>query len=71
MIWDDGTCAITEKELMVNLHAIRHDASQASAEEAAQKAVGVLTTEHRVEWAKLRSILKTDRENADVLAMVG
>ncbi|OQR93505.1 choline/Carnitine O-acyltransferase [Achlya hypogyna] len=68
VVWEDGTPAVTEKEIAENLRAIRADARKLSDEHIADSAVGVFTTEHRVEWARLRTELQTD--NADTLDMV-
>ncbi|RHY29941.1 hypothetical protein DYB32_009456, partial [Aphanomyces invadans] len=67
VMWDDGTAAITEREIMDNLRRIVEDANSFPAAAVSSSAVGVLTTEHRVIWAKLRKVLQQD--NADTLAM--
>ena len=53
---------------MSNLRAIKADAEKASDIEAATEAIGVLTTEHRVTWARLREKLVV--HNADNMAVV-
>jgi len=68
VIWQDGTSAINEKQLIANLRAIKDDATRTADIDAATDAVGVLTTEHRVSWANLRAELK--KENKDTLSMV-
>ncbi|TYZ57119.1 hypothetical protein PybrP1_007896 [[Pythium] brassicae (nom. inval.)] len=68
VIWEDGVTAITERELVNNLRAIKDNAMQATDVEAASQAVGVLTTEHRATWAKLRQQLLV--HNAESLAVV-
>ncbi|KAF0709620.1 Aste57867_5845 [Aphanomyces stellatus] len=68
VMWEDGTACITEKEIMENLQRIVADANSISTTEMAASAVGVLTTEHRVSWAKLRKVMQAD--NADALAMI-
>ncbi|ETW01494.1 hypothetical protein, variant [Aphanomyces invadans] len=68
VMWDDGTAAITEREIMDNLRRIVEDANSFPAAAVSSSAVGVLTTEHRVIWAKLRKVLQQD--NADTLAMI-
>ncbi|KDO26813.1 hypothetical protein SPRG_08103 [Saprolegnia parasitica CBS 223.65] len=52
----------------VNLRAIRANARQCSDDHIADSAVGVFTTEHRVEWARLRTELQA--ENAATLDMI-
>lgn len=68
VIWEDGVTAITERELVNNLKAIKENAMQATDIEAASQAIGVLTTEHRANWAKLRQNLVI--KNAESLAVV-
>ncbi|DAZ97863.1 TPA: hypothetical protein N0F65_003290 [Lagenidium giganteum] len=68
VIWEDGTTAITERELVQNLKAIKENAMKATDIEAATEAVGVLTTEHRADWARLRERLLIN--NADNLAVI-
>lgn len=68
VIWEDGVTAITERELVHNLRAIKENAMQATDVEAASQAIGVLTTEHRATWAKLRQQLLVN--NAESLAVV-
>lgn len=68
VIWEDGVTAITERELVNNLKAIKENAMQATDIEAASQAIGVLTTEHRANWAKLRQKLIV--KNAESLAVV-
>jgi carnitine O-acetyltransferase len=66
--WEDGVTAITERELVANLKAIKEDALHTDELTAASQAVGVLTTEHRANWAKLRAKLLED--NAETLAVL-
>ncbi|TMW64400.1 hypothetical protein Poli38472_013022 [Pythium oligandrum] len=68
VVWEDGVTAITERELVANLKAIREDATKASDLEAASHAMGVLTTEHRATWANVRTKLLKD--NAQSLAVI-
>ncbi|CAK4656895.1 hypothetical protein LEN26_015139 [Aphanomyces euteiches] len=68
VMWEDGTAAITEREIMENLRLIIADANSLSSAETSTSAVGVLTTEHRVVWARLRKVLQED--NAETLAMI-
>lgn len=68
VIWEDGVTAITERELVNNLKAIKENAMRATDIEAASQAIGVLTTEHRANWAKLRQNLVI--KNAESLAVV-
>ena len=67
-MWEDGTAAITEREIMENLRRIIADANSLSSDKTSKSALGVLTTEHRVVWARLRKVLQED--NAETLAMV-
>lgn len=66
--WEDGVTAITERELVANLKAIKEDAQKTDELSAASQAVGVLTTEHRANWAKLRAKLIVD--NKDTLDII-
>ncbi|ETV71669.1 hypothetical protein, variant [Aphanomyces astaci] len=68
VMWEDGTAAITEREIMDNLRRIVDDANSRPPATVSSSAVGVLTTEHRVSWAKLRKVLHQD--NAETLAMI-
>ncbi|OQS05396.1 choline/Carnitine O-acyltransferase [Thraustotheca clavata] len=68
VVWEDGTPALTEKELIENLRAIRADASKLPDELMAEEAVGVFTTEHRAQWARIRQ--KLEVENSDTLDMI-
>ncbi|CAI5743230.1 unnamed protein product [Hyaloperonospora brassicae] len=68
VVWPDGVAAITERELVANLQAIRDDARRADDVAAAASAVGVLTTERRATWAKLRATLQ--RQNEAALAVI-
>ncbi|CAH0521946.1 unnamed protein product [Peronospora belbahrii] len=68
VIWEDGVTAITERELLANLKVIHEDALKANDVEAASSAVGVLTTERRPKWAKLRA--KLQAKNKDTLAVI-
>ncbi|GLE00668.1 hypothetical protein PINS_up009456 [Pythium insidiosum] len=68
VIWEDGVTAITERELVNNLKAIKDNALKASDVEAASQAVGVLTTEHRATWAKCRAkLLQQNDKNLAVI----
>jgi carnitine O-acetyltransferase len=62
---DQGHLAVTEKDIASNLRAIERDATQ-----AAESAVGVLTTENRLNWAKLRETLESDTYNGASLRVI-
>lgn len=62
---------LTERQLISNLHAILKDADQTPAAEAAERAVGLLTTETRPVWASVRAdLLVPDPLNARCLSTV-
>ncbi|KZV79022.1 acyltransferase ChoActase/COT/CPT [Exidia glandulosa HHB12029] len=61
---------MTEREILRNLQAIVTDADQTPAEQAAQHAVGVLTTENRKTWSHLRRTLHKNRNNDACLKVV-
>lgn len=65
---DQGGIALNEKQIAANLRAIAKDAAQTPVASIAERAVGVLTTENRVNWAKLRGQLaQTDAEALKVV----
>ncbi|RCH87003.1 hypothetical protein CU098_005344 [Rhizopus stolonifer] len=61
---------LTEKDIAANLKAIMKDAVATPVESVAQHAIGVLTTENRLNWARLRQELNSDQTNADNLRVV-
>ncbi|ORZ16240.1 acyltransferase ChoActase/COT/CPT [Absidia repens] len=61
----NGAVALTEKEIAANLRAIVRDASQVPIQDIAKHAVGVLTTENRRNWARLRTSLQKDSSNSN------
>jgi carnitine O-acetyltransferase len=65
-----GNIILTEKEISANLRAIVKDAKETPVSSIAEQAVGVLTTENRQNWAKLREELQSDKTNADALRVV-
>lgn len=67
---DEGNIAVTEKEVVANLKAIRADATKTAVHDIAKNAVGVLTTESRPVWARLRDRLNEGQENREALQVV-
>jgi carnitine O-acetyltransferase len=67
---EDGNIAVTEKEIVANLKAIRSDAAKTPVHEIAKHSVGVLTTESRPNWARLRERLNEGGENREALKVV-
>ncbi|KAI9496838.1 acyltransferase ChoActase/COT/CPT [Zychaea mexicana] len=67
---EHGEVALTEKEIASNLRAIIRDAAQIPVTEIAKNAIGVLTTENRRNWARLRTELQNDPVNKDALQVV-
>ncbi|KAJ3734874.1 carnitine acetyl transferase [Lentinula guzmanii] len=61
---------LTEREIIRHLQAIIDDASTLSTKDVAQRAVGVLSTENRKIWSKLRSTISSDKHNASCLEIV-
>ena len=59
----DNKPLLTEREVIRNLQAIVNDADETKPAEAAHQAIGVLTTENRKTWSKLRTVLKTTTTN--------
>lgn len=67
---ESGNFVLTEKEIAANLRAIIRDSAQTPVTEIAKNAMGILTTENRRNWAKIRNQLKADpvnHENLDVV----
>lgn len=67
---ENGEFALTEKEIAQNLRAIKNDARKVPVTEIAKNAIGVLTTENRRNWARLRRDLQNDPVNRDALQVV-
>ncbi|KZF20638.1 carnitine acetyl transferase [Xylona heveae TC161] len=69
---DNSDIIMTEKDLVLNLQVIVDDAQMTPIEEAAKGALGVLSTENRKVWARLRDILTREEgsNNADCLGIV-
>ncbi|KAJ8655847.1 hypothetical protein O0I10_008511 [Lichtheimia ornata] len=67
---ENGDFALTEKEIAQNLRAIKNDARKVPVTEIAKNAIGVLTTENRRNWARLRKDLQNDPVNRDALQVV-
>ncbi|KAL1955779.1 hypothetical protein VTO42DRAFT_8099 [Malbranchea cinnamomea] len=63
---------MSEKDIQTNLQCIVEDASQTPIQEAAKGALGVLSTENRKVWSRLRDILTRDpgSNNAECLNIV-
>lgn len=59
----DMRCNISQDEIAENLRAIREDSLDASASQAVQQAVGVLTGENRNDWAVARNRLMAVSDN--------
>lgn len=67
----DNSVAITERQLVQNLKAIKKDATTEPVMEAAKRAIGVLSTEKRHIWAGLRQVLQAGEAiNAECLKIV-
>lgn len=67
---ESGDLTLTEKEIAANLKAILKDSAKTPSTDIAKKAVGVLTTENRRNWAKLRSQLESDDVNREALHFI-
>ncbi|KAF5386863.1 hypothetical protein D9615_002089 [Tricholomella constricta] len=73
---EDNLPVLTEREVLRNLQAIVSDADKTNRSEphtpsqVARGAVGVLSTENRKIWSKLRGKLASDRHNASCLEIV-
>lgn len=61
---------LTEKEIASNLRAIVRDAAKVPVTGIAKNAIGVLTTEKRRNWARLRDELNSDPVNRAALRVV-
>ncbi|KAI8971435.1 acyltransferase ChoActase/COT/CPT [Mycotypha africana] len=68
---NDGDILLTEKEIVANLRVILKDAANTPVEDRAKQAMGVLTTENRINWAKIRQQeLLREESNAEALKIV-
>jgi carnitine O-acetyltransferase len=61
---------LTEQEMVRNLQSIVDDASTMTLKDVAQKAIGVLSTENRKAWSKLRGTIAGDKHNTSCLELV-
>eukprot|EP00298_Acanthocystis_sp_HF-20_P013906 c20556_g2_i1.p1 GENE.c20556_g2_i1~~c20556_g2_i1.p1 ORF type:complete len:719 (+),score=321.10 c20556_g2_i1:24-2159(+) len=67
---ENNTVALNEFDICKNLAAIVADADRISHEEATKSAVGILTTEDRTIWAKMRQKLEANQDNGDNLKTI-
>ncbi|KAG9308884.1 carnitine acetyl transferase [Chiua virens] len=67
---DENRPLLTEREVLKNLQAIVQDADKTPITEVARASIGVLTTENRKTWSRLRQALSEDRTNAACLRLV-
>ncbi|KAI8980801.1 acyltransferase ChoActase/COT/CPT [Pilobolus umbonatus] len=67
---ESNNFVLTEKEIAANLRAIMRDSAQTPVSEVSKNAVGILTTENRRNWAKLRTQLKSDPVNREALQII-
>ncbi|KAG6855500.1 hypothetical protein H0H87_001987 [Tephrocybe sp. NHM501043] len=67
---EDNQPVLTEREVLRNLQAIVQDADETDRSEVARGAIGLLSTENRKVWSKLRAKLAGDRHNASCLEIV-
>ncbi|KAJ7891426.1 hypothetical protein B0H14DRAFT_3698769, partial [Mycena olivaceomarginata] len=67
---DENRPVLTEREVIRNLQAIVIDADKTHRSEVSRSAIGVLSTENRKEWSRLRATLSTDHNNAPCLEIV-
>ncbi|KAH7098270.1 acyltransferase ChoActase/COT/CPT [Auriculariales sp. MPI-PUGE-AT-0066] len=61
---------MTEREILQNLKAIVADADKLPVDQIAATAVGMLSTENRKVWSKLRKDLQSDRANSACLNVI-
>ena len=70
-LWPDGTVAVSEADIKEILTAILHDADKMDQEMSIKQALGVLTTQPRKKWAKLReNLVQSSPHNAEALEIV-
>ena len=69
---DNADLIMTEKDVALNLQVIVDDAEETPIQEAAKRALGVLSTENRKIWSGLRDVLTREENsnNADCLGIV-
>ena len=69
---DNSDVIMTEKDIIVNLQTILDDAVQTPIQDAAKRALGVLSTENRKVWSGMRDVLTREphSNNADSLNIV-
>ncbi|KAG8214291.1 acyltransferase ChoActase/COT/CPT [Butyriboletus roseoflavus] len=67
---DENRPLLTEREVLRNLQAIVQDADKTPITEVARASIGVLTTENRKTWSRLRQALAEDRTNAACLRVI-
>lgn len=66
----EGKIILSEKQIAANLRAIVKDAAETPASSISERAMGVLTTENRLNWARLRDELQSDETNAEALKVI-
>lgn len=70
-LWPDGTVAVDESDIVDILRAIQNESREAPLSEAGQRAIGVLTSLPRGDWAKARkAIVDSSPKNAASLRIV-
>ncbi|KAJ7574062.1 acyltransferase ChoActase/COT/CPT [Mycena floridula] len=67
---DENRPLVTERDVIRNLQAIIKDANKTDRTEVARGAIGVLSTENRKIWSKLRATLSMDRNNQSCLEII-
>lgn len=69
---DNSDLIMTEKDIALNLQTIVDDAQHTPIQEAAKGALGVLSTENRKVWSRMRDVLLREEgsNNADSLGIV-
>ncbi|CAK7908775.1 putative mitochondrial carnitine O-acetyltransferase [[Candida] anglica] len=68
----DNNLLLSEKELVINYKSIVHDSHQSSNDDVAKSSFGVLTTENRRIWAKIRNSpaiteIESNKEILDII----
>ena len=71
-LWEDGTLAVTEGDLMRNIEAIIQNASNAvESEGEGRDVVGVFTTETRHKWASIRrELIQASSINSEIFSII-
>ncbi|KAH7040433.1 carnitine acetyl transferase [Microdochium trichocladiopsis] len=69
---DNSDLIMTEKDISINLQTIVNDAAQTPIQDAAKGALGVLSTENRKIWSRMRDTLTREEgsNNADCLGII-